>query len=254
MAQPPQRQASTTILITGGGRGIGAATARLCAAAGHDVAFTYSAQHDAAQALVAQIEALGRRAWAVQADVADPEAAQRVVDGIPAGFAPLAGLVNNAGITGPLGSFADTTVDTMRRVLDVNVLGTMAMSQCVLRRWLAGGTAGSIVNVSSIAATLGAAGEYVHYAASKAAVEGFTIGLAREVAAKGIRVNAVSPGTALTDIHAAAGEPGRPQRVAARIPMQRPAEAQEIAEAIAWLLSERASYVTGTVLKVAGGL
>jgi len=243
-----------TVLITGGSRGIGAATARLAAAAGHDVCFTYAARHDAAHALVAEIEAGGRKAFCLQADAGDAQAAGAVLERIPAGFAPLAGLVNNAGITGPLGPFLDTTLDTMRQVLDVNVLGLMRLSQCVIAQWRAEGRAGSIVNVSSIAATLGAPGEYVHYAASKAAVEGFTVGLAREMAEHGIRVNAVSPGTALTGIHAAAGEPGRPQRVAARIPMRRPAQAQEIAEAIVWLLSGRASYVTGTVLKVAGGL
>jgi len=143
-------------------------------------------------------------------------------------------------------------VESWDRILDVNARACLLTMQAVAPTMISAGT-GRIVNIASMAAKSGGANE-AHYAASKAAVEGFTIGLAREVAAKGIRVNAVSPGTALTDIHAAAGEPGRPQRVAARIPMQRPAEAQEIAEAIAWLLSERASYVTGTVLKVAGGL
>jgi NAD(P)-dependent dehydrogenase (short-subunit alcohol dehydrogenase family) len=173
---------------------------------------------------------------------------------LPPSFEPLAGLVNNTGITGPLGPFASASPETMRRVLDVNVLATMVLTQRVVQRWLDARTGGSIVNVSSIAAALGAPGEYVHYAASKAAVEAFTVGLAKELAEHDIRVNAVSPGTTLTDIHAAAGEPERPARVAARIPMKRPAEASEIAEAIVWLLSARASYVTGTVLKVAGGL
>ena len=243
-----------TVLITGGSRGIGAATVRLAAAAGHDVVFTYAARHDAAEALIDDVRAKGGRAAAVQADAGDAAAIDAVLDAIPSDFAPLAGLVNNVGITGPLGAFLDTTEATMRRVLDVNVLATMLLTQRVVRRWRDEGRPGAIVNVSSIAATLGAPGEYVHYAASKAAVEGFTVGLARELAGHGIRVNAVAPGTALTDIHATAGEPGRPQRVAARIPMRRPGRAEEIAEAVVWLLSAKASYVTGAVLKVAGGL
>lgn len=243
-----------TLLITGGSRGIGAATARLAAAHGYEVCFTYVAHHEAAHAVVAEIEALGRQAWCLQADAGDPDFADKVLRHIPASFPPLVALVNNAGITGPLGAFVDSSAATMRQVLEVNVLGLMLLTQQVVRRWREAGRGGSIVNVSSIAATLGAPGEYVHYAASKAAVEAFTVGLAKELAEHGIRVNAVSPGTTLTDIHAAAGEPGRPQRVAARIPMRRPGEAQEIAQAIVWLLSAGASYTTGTVLKVAGGL
>nr|WP_145552729.1 SDR family oxidoreductase [Variovorax boronicumulans] len=243
-----------TVLITGGSRGIGAATARLAAASGHAVCITYTTQPAAAQALVAQIRAAGGQADCLQADVGDPDVAESLLDRLPPTLPPLRGLVNNAGITGPLGSFAQSTRATLQQVLDVNVLGTMLLTQQAVRRWCAAGQGGVVVNVSSIAATLGAPGEYVHYAASKAAVEAFTVGLAKELAEEGIRVNAVSPGTTLTDIHATAGEPGRPQRVAARIPMRRPGEAPEIAEAIVWLLSAKASYVTGSVLKVAGGL
>lgn len=243
-----------TVVVTGGSRGIGAAIVRMAARAGHDVCFTYAAQQAAAQALVGEVEATGGRVVAHRADAADVAALAAIVDALPAGFAPWSALVNNAGITGPLGAFADATEASMRRVLEVNVLGTLLASQLAVRRWRERGVAGSIVNISSIAATLGAPGEYVDYAASKAAVETFTIGLAKELAATGIRVNAVSPGTTLTDIHAAAGDPGRPQRVAGRIPIGRPAEADEIAEAVLWLLSARASYVTGSVLKVAGGL
>ncbi|WP_326537041.1 SDR family oxidoreductase [Pseudorhodoferax sp.] len=243
-----------TVLITGGSRGIGAATARLAAAAGHAVCITYAAQQGPADALVAEIVAAGGRAACLQADVGVPAVAEGLIGRLPAGLPPLAALVNNAGITGPLGAFEQATRATLQQVLDVNVLGTMLLSQQAVRHWRAAGRAGAIVNVSSIAAALGAPGEYVHYAASKAAVEAFTVGLAKELAAEGIRVNAVSPGTTLTEIHAAAGEPGRPQRVAARIPMRRPGEAPEIAEAIVWLLSDKASYVTGAVLKVAGGL
>jgi NAD(P)-dependent dehydrogenase (short-subunit alcohol dehydrogenase family) len=243
-----------TVLITGGSRGIGAATVRLVAAAGHDVCFTYVTQQAVADALVAEVEAMGCRALCLQADVGWEGAAEQVLERIPATFQPLVALVNNAGITGPLGSFLDATPQTMRQVFDINVLGTMLFSQCLARHWRTNAQPGCIVNVSSVAATLGSAGDYVHYAASKAAVETFTVGLGRELAEHGIRVNCVSPGIAQTDIHATAGEAGRAQRLASRIPMRRPAEASEIAEAILWLLSARASYVTGTVLKVGGGL
>jgi NAD(P)-dependent dehydrogenase (short-subunit alcohol dehydrogenase family) len=243
-----------TVLVTGGSRGIGAATVRAAAGAGHDICFTYASRHEAANRIVEEVQALGRKAICIQADAGDALAAARILGAIPDAFFPIVGLVNNAGITGPLGPFLEATTETMQSVLAVNVMGTMLLSQAVARHWRERSQPGSIVNVSSIAATLGAPGEYVHYAASKAAVEGFTIGLAKEMAGHGIRVNAVSPGTALTEIHAAAGEPGRPQRVAARIPMQRPGHPEEIAEAILWLLSKRASYVTGTVLRVAGGL
>lgn len=242
------------VLVTGGSRGIGAETVRLLAGAGYDVCFTYATRADAAEAVAGEVRVQGRQAACVQADVGDPGAAEDVLRRIPKHLPPLVGLVNNAGITGPLGPFKDVSVQTMKSVLDVNVLGTMLFCQAVVRQWLAQGRKGSIVNVSSIAAVTGSPGEYVHYAGSKAAVEAFTVGLARELGPAGIRVNCVSPGTALTEIHAAAGEPNRPQRVAERIPMRRPAEAREIAEAVVWLLSGRASYVTGSVLKVAGGL
>jgi NAD(P)-dependent dehydrogenase (short-subunit alcohol dehydrogenase family) len=245
---------SPHLLVTGGSRGIGAAIVRLACEDGFQVSFTYATQQQAALALVQEVEAKGARAQAIQAELGDPACAPRVFDEAEKGLGPVTALVNNAGITGPLGRFEQASLETLRRVLDVNVLATMAFSQQAVRRWRAAASAGCIVNVSSIAASLGAPGEYVHYAAAKAAVEGFTVGLGKELAAESIRVNAVSPGTTLTDIHAAAGEPGRPARVAARIPMQRPARPQEIAEAVRWLLTERASYVTATVLRAAGGL
>jgi NAD(P)-dependent dehydrogenase (short-subunit alcohol dehydrogenase family) len=243
-----------TVLVTGGSRGIGAETVMLLAREGHDVCFTYLANAGAAEQVVSRVRNGGGRAWAIQADAGDPESAARILSRIPAEAAPLAGLVNNAGITGPLGLFIGTDLATMTRVFDVNVLGVLALTQKVVARWLAEARPGVVVNVSSIAATLGSPSEYVHYAASKAAVEAFTIGLGKELAAKGIRVNCVSPGTSRTDIHAAAGDPDRAARVATRIPMGRAGEAGEIAEAIAWLVSDRSSYVTGTVLRVAGGL
>jgi NAD(P)-dependent dehydrogenase (short-subunit alcohol dehydrogenase family) len=166
----------------------------------------------------------------------------------------LSALVNNAGVTGPIGAFAQAPVQAIRRVLDVNALGTMLCTQQAVQRWLAAGRRGCIVNVSSIAATLGAPAEYVHYAASKAAVDAFTVGLAKELAGAGIRVNAVAPGTTRTDIHARAGDPHRLGRIASRIPIGRVAEPREIAEAVLWLLSPGASYVTGSILRVGGGL
>lgn len=243
-----------TLVVTGGSRGIGAAVVRLAVEAGYAAYFTYVDRADAAEALVEALRQAGGRAACGRADVGDPAAAEAVLEAAEAALGPVTHLVNNAGITGRLGRFEDTSLETLRRVLDVNVLGTMLFCQQAVRRWRRDARPGVIVNLSSIAATLGSPGEYVHYAAGKAAVEGLTVGLAREVADCGIRVNAVSPGTALTEIHAAAGEPDRPARVAARIPMRRPGRPEEIAEAVLWLLSERASYVTGTVLRVAGGL
>lgn len=243
-----------TVLVTGGSRGIGAETVRLLARAGHAVCFTYASRRETAEALTAELARQGHRVACLQADLADPGAAAALPGRIPRELPPLGGLVNNAGITGPLGGFLAARPETFREVLDVNVLSTMLLCQQAARAWVEAKRQGVIVNVSSIAATLGAPGEYVHYAASKAAVEALTVGLAKELAGSGIRVNCVSPGTTVTEIHAAAGEPGRPRRVASRIPMGRPAEAPEIAEAVAWLLSPKASYVTGSILKVAGGL
>lgn len=239
------------LIVTGGSRGIGAATARLAARRGFRVCVNYTRDAAAADAVVAAIRAAGGTAVAVRADVAAEADVRRLFDAAEAEIGPVDALVNNAGTTGPIGRFEDVSTETLRRVLDVNLLGTMVCAREAVRRFA--GRGGTIVNLSSVAATTGAPGEYVHYAASKAAVDAFTLGLARETAGSGIRVNAVAPGSTLTDIHAAAGEPDRPARVRGRIPMQRLAEPEEIAEAVVWLLSDAASYVTGAVLRVAGG-
>lgn len=240
------------LIITGASRGIGSATARLAARRGYGVCINYVHDEDAALAVVAGIQAEGGRAIAVRADVSSEPDVRRLFETAESQLGPLQGLVNNAGVTGRIGRFVDVETATLERVFDINVLGTMLCSREAARRFQAAGR-GVIVNLSSVAATTGAPGEYVHYAASKAAIDAFTLGLARELADRGIRVNAVAPGSTLTDIHASAGEPDRPARVRSRIPMQRLAEPEEVAEAIVWLLSDAASYVTGAVLRVAGG-
>ncbi|MFC8191655.1 SDR family NAD(P)-dependent oxidoreductase [Cellulomonas sp. NPDC057328] len=248
------RPAGGVMVVTGGGRGIGAAIARRAVADGYGVLLTYAHDDASASALVAGLRGSGGRAVALRADARDPATPAAALDRAEAELGPVTVVVNNAGVTGRIGPFGDVTPDDVRRVLDVNVLGTLLLSQEAVRRWLAAGATGAVVNVSSVAATLGAPGEYVPYAASKAAVEAMTVGLAREVAGRGIRVNAVSPGTVDTEIHAAAGEPGRPARVAGRIPMGRVGTVDEIAAAVLWLASAEASYVTGAVLRVSGGL
>jgi NAD(P)-dependent dehydrogenase (short-subunit alcohol dehydrogenase family) len=238
------------VVITGGSRGIGAAVARGAVERGYAVGVGYAHDDAAADRLRAELPGV----VTVRADVAEPTGAQKLFATTEAALGPVTAVVNNAGVTGRLGRFRDATADTFRRVLDVNVLGTMLCAQEAVRRWEERGTAGRMVNVSSAAATLGAPGEYVHYAASKAAVEAFTVGLAKEVAPQGVRVNAVAPGTVHTDIHAAAGEPDRPARVVARVPMGRIGEPEEIAAAVLWLLSDEASYITGAVLRASGGV
>jgi NAD(P)-dependent dehydrogenase (short-subunit alcohol dehydrogenase family) len=237
-------------VVTGGGRGIGAATVRRLAAAGHDVALCYRTDTAAATAVLREVHAAGRRGVAVRADTTDPDQVAHLFDEA-ARLGELTGLVNNAGVTSPIGPFVDLAVADLRRVVDVNLIGYVLCAQQAARRMPAGS---AIVNVSSAAATLGSPGEYVHYAAVKAATDTLTVGLAKELGPRRIRVNAVAPGIVWTDIHALAGQPDRPAHVAGRIPLGRAGQADEIAAAIVWLLGPDASYTSGTVLRVAGGM
>jgi NAD(P)-dependent dehydrogenase (short-subunit alcohol dehydrogenase family) len=242
------------VLVTGGTRGIGAAIALHAAAKGYAVCVTYAQDEIAAENTISSLKEHEVPVLAVKGRVEDADFARDVFAQAEGVLGPVTAVVNNAGVTGRIGAFVDATPATLRTILDVNLLGPMLLSQEAIRRWQASGRHGAIVNISSIASTLGAPNEYVAYAASKAGIEAFTIGLAKEVAATNIRVNAVAPGTVYTDIHAAAGEPNRPERVVSRVPMGRIGEPKEIAHAVVWLLSEEASYVTGAVLRVSGGL
>jgi NAD(P)-dependent dehydrogenase (short-subunit alcohol dehydrogenase family) len=248
------RNMKKVLIITGASRGIGAALARQAAADGYAVAVNFRSDRLAAEALVTSIEAAGGTAIAVQADVAEEAEVERLFVVVEETLGPPAALVNNAGVTGRIGAFMQTEPATIEAVFRTNVYGTMHCCRAAIRSFRRSAAQGVIVNVTSLAAATGSPQEYVHYAASKAAVESFTLGLARELAAEGIRVCAVAPGSTLTGIHAAAGEPDRPARIAPKIPMQRLASPEEIAEPILWLLSPAASYITGTTPRCAGGL
>ena len=239
-------------VITGGGRGIGAATALRLAADGHHVVIAVRADRDRAEHTAAQVRAAGRGAVVVLADVTDEDAVDRIFDTAARELGPVTGLVNNAGITGPLGPLTAVDAATIRRVVDVNVVGYLLCARRAARDMA--GRGGAIVNVSSGAATTGSPGEYVHYAASKGAVDTMTLGLAGELGPLGIRVNTVSPGRTWTEMHAAMGDPDRPAKIAAVAPLRRAGEPHEVAAAIAWLLSDDASYTTGANIRVAGGL
>ena len=243
------------ILITGASRGIGAATALAAARAGYAVAVNYRANSLAADEVVRQIRALGGTAITVQADVAVEAQVLAMFAKLDAKLGPMAALVNSAAVVDVACRVDSMTVARLKRMFDTNVIGSMVCAREAVKRMSTrhGGSGGCIVNLSSVAATLGAAGQYVDYAASKGAIDTFTIGLAREVAAEGIRVNAVRPGVIDTEIHASGGQPGRAQQLASAIPMQRPGTAEEVANAILWLLSPQASYTTGTLLDVGGG-
>jgi len=241
------------LIVTGASRGIGAAIAQRAAQDGWMVAVNYQRDAAAAAGVVAGIAASGGRALAVQADVARDDDIARLFDTVERELGPVHGLVNNAGITGRLGSFTESDPASVEAVFRTNVLGLMQCSRRAVAAFRAHGRGGVIVNISSTAATAGSPGEYVAYAASKAAVDTFTMGLGKELAGEGIRVCGVAPGTTQTDIHTTAGDPGRPARVAGRIPMQRVGQPLEIAEAAVWLLSPAAAYVAATTLRVSGG-
>jgi NAD(P)-dependent dehydrogenase (short-subunit alcohol dehydrogenase family) len=243
------------VVVTGAGRGIGAATCRQAAQAGYRVCVNYRADEKAAHGVVQEIIDGGGQAIAVQADVSVPADVERLFATVDHELGPLSALVNNAGIIARQSRLDQVDADRIARVLAVNVTGTLlCCKEAVLRMSTRhGGRGGVIVNVSSAAARLGGAGEYVDYAASKAAVDTLTVGLAREVASEGVRVTAVRPGIILTEIHASGGDPGRAERLGPSVPMGRPGEADEVASAIVWLMSSGASYVTGAVLDVTGG-
>ncbi|WP_225774664.1 SDR family oxidoreductase [Pseudomonas sp. Marseille-Q5115] len=243
------------ILITGGSRGVGAATARLAAARGYDVAISYIHDQASAEAVAADVRAFGRKALAMRADSADPEQVGALFAAIDRDFARLDVLVNNAAILARQSPMEDLDFERMQRIFAVNAIGPILCSQQAVRRMATRyqGRGGAIVNISSGAARLGSPNEYVDYAASKGALETFTIGLAKEVARDGIRVNCIRPGHIYTDMHASGGEPGRVDRVKASIPMGRGGQPEEVARAILWLASEEASYTTGTFLDVTGG-
>lgn len=239
-------------LVTGGSRGIGAATALRLAHDGHDVALTYVRDRDAADRTAEAVRAAGARCAVIKADTAQEADIERMFDEAEAQLGPLACLVNNAGVTSEIGPLAEASTANLRRVVDVNVLGVLLSCRRAAREMGARGV-GAIVNVSSAAATLGSPGEYVHYAAAKAAVDTLTLGLAKELGPVGVRVNAVAPGIIDTEIHAASGAPDRAFRLSAGVPLGRPGRVDEVAGAIAWLLSADASYTTGTVIRVSGG-
>lgn len=246
---------SNILLITGGGRGIGAATARLAASHGYIVCLTYRQNRTAAEEVVAAITEAGGRALALAADVSVEREVLLVFEQITTQLGPISALVNNAGVLEQQMRVDQMDLGRWQRIFATNVFGTFLCAREAVRRMSTayGGAGGAIVNVSSVAATLGSPGEYVDYAASKGAIDTFTVGLAKEVAREGIRVNAVRPGVIETEIHASGGEPQRVERVKGSVPMLRGGRADEVAQAILWLLSDAASYVTGACLDVAGG-
>jgi NAD(P)-dependent dehydrogenase (short-subunit alcohol dehydrogenase family) len=255
MSDIDDKASQGSLIVTGAGRGIGRAVAKLAGARGLPVAVNYSEDARSATDLVQHIASSGGRALAIQADISREDEILRLFRTAERELGPLAGLVNNAGITGGFARVEAVTSATLTQVFAVNVIGAMLCAREAVRRMSIrnGGKGGAIVNISSRAAQIGGAGEWVHYAASKGALDTFTLGLAREVASEGIRVNAVAPGHVLTELHAASGDPGRPARLAPTIPMGRAGSPEEIAEAVLWLLSPAASYTTGAILAVSGG-
>ena len=243
------------VMVTGASRGIGAATARLAAKAGYDVCLNYVRNREAAEAVACEARALGVRAIAVAADVGEEREVVRLFEECDRALGRLTALVNNAGILEHHMRVEDMDGGRLQRVMNTNIVGSFLCAREAVRRMSTkrGGKGGSIVNISSVAARLGAPDEYVDYAASKGAIDTLTVGLAKEVAQEGIRVNAVRPGPIHTDIHASGGEPNRIERIKGAIPMKRGGDPEEVAHAILWFLSDEASYTTGALLDVAGG-
>lgn len=249
------RAMQRTVLVTGGGRGIGAATSWLAAQRGWAVAVNYTHGTAAAQGMVARIRDAGGTALAVQADVSDETQVLAMFGAIDAELPPLGALVNNAGVVDVQTRVDVITVPRLQRMFAINVFGSFVCAREAVKRMSTthGGSGGCIVNLSSAAARLGAPGQYVDYAAAKGAIDVFTMGLAKEVALEGVRVNAIRPGIIATEIHASGGTPDRAAQMAPMVPMQRAGSAEECAEAILWLMSEASSYTTGAVIDVTGG-
>ena len=244
-----------TLIVTGASRGIGAAIARLAGKRGYSVAVNFSTGEAEAQKIAQEIVAGGGRAAAIRADISREDQIMRLFETAERELGPITALVNNAAVTGGFARVQDVTADAIQKTFAINVTGAMLCAREAVRRMSTqrGGSGGAIVNISSRAAHTGSPGEWVHYAASKGAIDSFTIGLAREVATEGIRVNAVAPGLVETGLHAANGDPDRLQRLMPSIPMQRAGMPHEIAEAVLFLLSPAASYITGAILQVGGG-
>jgi len=246
---------NNVVIVTGGSRGIGAATALLAAQQGYAVAVNYATHPAEADAVVRDIRSAGGRAIAARADVASEDEVLAMFQTVDRELGRLTALVNNAGVVDTPSRVDEVSVQQLRRMFDINILGCFVCAREAVRRMSIrhGGAGGAIVNLSSAAVRLGSPGQYVHYAASKGAIDAFTLGLAKEVATEGIRVNAVRPGIIDTDIHASGGQPNRARDLAPQVPMQRPGTAAEVARAIVWLMGDGSSYTTGSIIDVTGG-
>lgn len=243
------------LLVTGGSRGIGASVAKMAAREGYSVAINYASDHKAAENVATEVEKAGAKALIIKADVAREDEIKRLFEEIDQKLGRLTHLVNNAGVVGRSSRLDAADLAVIRHVIDLNVTGAILVAREAARRMSTanGGKGGAIVNLSSAAATIGSPGEFTWYAASKGAIDSFTLGLSRELAKEGVRVNAVSPGLIETDIHASSGQPDRVARMSPMIPMSRAGSAEEVAETILWLLSDKASFVTGANIRVSGG-